>query len=66
MYALNHVDGTKQLTMSQELIVIIIIVSVLGPFLIINTRKNKRRNNSRKDRQFMNDYLEKKKDQKND
>ena len=41
-------------------------MAVLGPFLIINTRKNKRRNNSRKDRQFMNDYLEKKKDQKND
>jgi hypothetical protein len=46
--------------MSRELIVIVIIVGVLAPLLFMNTRKNKKRNNSRKDRAFMKDYLEKK------
>ena len=48
--------------MTTELIVIIIIVGVLAPLLFINTRKNKRRSNSRKNREFMGDYLDKKKD----
>ena len=52
--------------MSQELIIFIIIVGVLAPLLFINTRKNKKRNSSRKNRSFMNDYLEKKKEQQND
>ncbi|MFK7750192.1 MAG: hypothetical protein AB8B65_17505 [Kordia sp.] len=52
--------------MSTELIVIVVIVGVLGPLLIINTRKNKKQNNSRKDRGFMTDYLDKKKNQKDD
>ncbi|MGH1387675.1 hypothetical protein [Kordia sp.] len=46
--------------MSTELIVIVVIVGVLAPLLFINTRKNKKRTNSRKDRAFMKDYLEKK------
>ncbi|MEM6685908.1 MAG: hypothetical protein AAF617_09020 [Bacteroidota bacterium] len=51
--------------MTTELIIIIIIVAVLAPLLFMNTRKNKRRANSRKSREFMSDYLDKKKD-KND
>ncbi len=52
--------------MSTELIVFIVIVGVLAPLLFINTRKNKRRTNSRKDRRFMNDYLRNKDEEKND
>jgi len=52
--------------MSKELIVIVIIVGVLAPLLFMNARKNKKRSNSRKDRGFMSDYLDKKKENKND
>lgn len=51
--------------MSTELIVIIVIVGVLAPLLFMNTRKNKKQSNNRKDRAFMKDYLEKK-DPEND
>lgn len=50
--------------MTTELIVFIVIVAVLAPFLFMNARKNKKRSNSRKDRGFMRDYLDNKKDDK--
>lgn len=52
--------------MSVELIIFIIIVIVLGPLLLVNTRRNKKRNSNLKDRAFMNDYMKNKreKDQK--
>ncbi len=61
MHAFNDVNETKCVGMTRELIIFIIIVVVLAPFLFINTRKNKKRSNSRKSRGFMSTYLEEKK-----
>ncbi|MBC8755159.1 hypothetical protein H2O64_10780 [Kordia sp. YSTF-M3] len=50
----------------RDLIIVIVIVVILAPFLFVNTRKNKKRAMSRKNKVFMKKHLEQKKEPKDD
>lgn len=50
----------------KELIIFIVIIVILVPFLFVNSRRNKKRTLSRKNKVFMNKQLERKEESKND